>query len=684
MSLKIWCVLCKNDNTLTVSEVDIDPTASVSSFKNAIRAKWVSCLLKDVDASDLTLVRLYKGVVGGMTKRELKQSKEALQLGNYSKSPERAKDTVSIFSDVRGACLVKDELIFKVMNTMDQVSYFTDSLPAKLCHVLVLIPMQSPPTNSRQFLTTMQVEWKNSFVTRHYYLPEMQLFHLESDYLKESGLVPATKLILYCRSTFHDQFNFLKKQVMDNAHLGWILGPPGTGKSTTSLAFISVIPTLCPGWKVTWIHLSQLNYPVCVRFDGAAKASCLIQDTNIHLLRSILNQIPENHAVFVDGFVFNGLNHVDVLQCCYAWRSQNPTSRRLVFICSMLSRGETSLDDDSIHCVQEFFVYSWKLEEYLSSAQFGDLIEAVKQNLDSSVLTAMPLSNSSEMSDLCNSPPEELVISKFHFAGGNSRFMFDYQTAVVISYLEESVNEVPDVLVYLKRSAGDCSKNVVNRLFGCYSNDGIKHPFIVSRYAATLLAIRDGPDLISKIARATRHDRIDDWFLEMWVFASLQNGGLQVYPKTMNEGALEFEFWEEAPRIQALDPTNLESIPNGTSWWKPTKWSQGGYDAVLMVIDGYDDVQNKRRGSITFIQVSSGDTHSFKIEVFHQLLLALMNSDHGYIIDDLNIIFLVEKSKLQTFQIGKVTGSGLLCDFKWPKDKETEFAAVYGVDRFRQ
>jgi KaiC/GvpD/RAD55 family RecA-like ATPase len=46
--------------------------------------------------------------------------------------------------------------------------------------------------------------------------------------------------------------------------LGWILGPPGTGKSTTALAFASTLDK--KDWIVTWIHLSQSK---CVRNELA-------------------------------------------------------------------------------------------------------------------------------------------------------------------------------------------------------------------------------------------------------------------------------------------------------------------------------------------------------------------------------------------------------------------------------
>ncbi|KAI9327218.1 hypothetical protein BDR26DRAFT_940618 [Obelidium mucronatum] len=152
MSLKLWCVLSK-DNTLALCEVAIDPTASVSSLKKAIHAEWASRLLKDVNAADLTLVRVCKAVLGGMTKKELKQSKEALSLTSYGDDPEDpdVDDDVSVFNDAPGVCLKKDAFLFKVMNSMTKVSCFAGSLPDDLCHVLVLMPTSSVETVSPAF-----------------------------------------------------------------------------------------------------------------------------------------------------------------------------------------------------------------------------------------------------------------------------------------------------------------------------------------------------------------------------------------------------------------------------------------------------------------------------------------------------------------------------------------------------
>jgi hypothetical protein len=167
------------------------------------------------------------------------------------------------------------------------------------------------------------------------YDPLSVVFELDSVYLADSGLPESQKLVLYCRPTFHHQFKFLQESVMDNGCLGWVLGPPGTGKSTTTLAFASTLDS--NEWVVTWIHLSRRKAPICVRYENGIKKTCGIQ---LEELKGILGEVDEtqNHVVFIDGFASNGNKHIDILWICDSWRDQDKFNRRLVVICSMSSR----------------------------------------------------------------------------------------------------------------------------------------------------------------------------------------------------------------------------------------------------------------------------------------------------------------------------------------------------------
>ena len=331
--------------------------------------------------------------------------------------------------------------------------------------------------------------------------------------------------------------------------------------------------------------------------------------------------------------------------------------RRLVVVSSMSSRGKTNIEEDTQSCVEQFFVYSWTLEECKEAVTQNEFFNNVKQNLDASAAQNV------------STIPSDAVVSKFHFAGGSSRFMFGYCTSDVISLLDNSVTFVSEVLPYLKGKIVYCSENVINRLFSCYKQNGNPKPAIVSNYAATLLAMKEGPGLIANIASwisADRNPSMDGWLLEMWFFASLRKGGLKLYHRGNNNT----EHWTESV-VDTFDVSRVQSIPDDATWWKPIKWNQGGYDAIYT---------EKRSGTLRVVQVASGVTHSFKIEHFYQVAGSISSF---YPIQTFEIIFVVDNAHINDFQIRSVSGQGLLQPFGWHKNKETNYVKVVGVDGWR-
>jgi hypothetical protein len=115
---QIFCAL-SNDPTLTAFPVDFDLSLTVGELKDAIRATRIDDL-GHLDADKLTLVRIGRLTVGfltkqgGLTKKELEQSKESLNLKAYSEDPEYGDDTVSRFRATPGRGLEKDGLFYKV------------------------------------------------------------------------------------------------------------------------------------------------------------------------------------------------------------------------------------------------------------------------------------------------------------------------------------------------------------------------------------------------------------------------------------------------------------------------------------------------------------------------------------------------------------------------------------------
>ncbi|KAI9994368.1 hypothetical protein PInf_010974 [Phytophthora infestans] len=150
-------------------------------------------------------------------------------------------------------------------------------------HVLVKLPEAA---NKKQ-----RLEWRSTRWGSHVYDPNSQNFVLEKEDVDESGLLPS-RMMLYCRPTFHRQFKFLRDQVSSEGHLGWILGPPRTGKSTTAMAFASTVDR--SEWIVTWIHVAKDMDLNCVRLAGEERKTrtieiadvdevLLVDDTKKHL-----------------------------------------------------------------------------------------------------------------------------------------------------------------------------------------------------------------------------------------------------------------------------------------------------------------------------------------------------------------------------------------------------------------
>jgi adenylate kinase family enzyme len=515
----------------------------------------------------------------------------------------------------------------------------------------LIVEVPAPIVNNKR----KRVEWEvhKSKLAQLSYNPESTIFKLDTECLAKTGLFPQN-LVLYCRPTFHAQFRFLREEVLDKGVLGWILGPPGTGKSTTALAFASTLDR--KDWVVTWIRLRRRDYPQCLRLEKDCDKSMEIHDSNIDELFDILGEVDgsKQHIVFLDGYTSKGRKHSDVQQACYSWLEKDPKKRRLVVVCSMSSRYKAT-DEDPSSKEKEFFVYSWKEQEYLDAVRNDEFFQHVKTSLDADFMS--------------DSPREDLVRSKLYFAGASVRWMFHSATEIVIEKTEESVDSVDDIIAYIEGTRKYRSDNVVNRLFSLsFAQHDMfpKKTSITSRFAAVMLAIKEGPDLVRLLAKATYHDgnpTMDGWMLEMWFFASLCHGGVKLFDNS-NE---DIQTWPES-NVETLDITSFPTLPeNNGVWFKPNKWNQGGFDAVFL---------EKGKGLVTFVQVTGGDTHSFKIECFYDFLMKLSQSSQSFEIKGLEIYFVVDQKESATFKLATPSIPGLLRDFGWESGKEMDKVKV--------
>ncbi|CAM6117626.1 unnamed protein product [Calypogeia fissa] len=253
---------------------------------------------------------------------------------------------------------------------------------------------------------------------------------------------------LYVRLQFCEQMNFLddvlhgQKQECKNPYpVGWITGPPGTCKSSSTLAYALTIDQNI--WAVTWISCGRWYAPQFVQFIGNVQRTSCPMENIVKWIHVILNDVDKKykHVVFLDGIRFGDQCHERTLNACHVWLLHNFQERRLVVISSMSARTTNSSTEEKLFGLKNLFVDSWILKDYLEAVRNADFFSSVKEKLNSSLDRAVT--------------PAQLVKSKFHYAGGNCRLMFDYTKEDVVHLLNEALTRCDDVLKYLKGQIGD-------------------------------------------------------------------------------------------------------------------------------------------------------------------------------------------------------------------------------------
>ena len=503
------------------------------------------------------------------------------------------------------------------------------------------------------------------------YKTKSATFAIPAMYLEDSGLIfPEEGLVLYCRKDFAKQLCFLKDNVMRDGALGWILGTPGCGKSSAAFAFLTSELDNAE-WIFTWIHLGS-SHLSCIRFVNNEKTTLNANYRQVDLIKNYLHDDTDGkkHFLFLDGYCYAGpaaQEHKSISDVCENWRAENIVDHRLSKVCSMSTRGKTKLDEDRINNVQISQISSWTLEEYHAAFRLPAIARRFEDNLDASFFD-----------DSIEQSTAERVEAKYYFAGGCARYMFSCPTNLVLANIEEGIAACVDISPYLTGSICNQLDSIINCLL-CnfiYEEGNVyrRKTSLVSSYAASEVAMKQGPDLIQRLAKFLKGELnpvLQGFLFEMWFFALIRFGDINL------EGKRAVTF-RQAVIIQ-LDPSTEIRIPASREvWFKPRKWNQGGYDAVHV------DYHHRL---VTFFQVSRSRYHSLKLEFFSSLMRNLVFQRTTAKNVRVEIIFVVPNDQIHAFTISEVTGSGLLAAYSnrnkvfWAKGCEKELVEVMAVTR---
>jgi hypothetical protein len=121
---------------------------------------------------------------------------------------------------------------------------------------------------------------------------------------------------MYRRASYEEQIRFLRDDVISGSSLGWILGPPGTGKSSTTFSFLLSLDRA--EWETIWIHLDRLQFPKIVMFRGDEKLCTNCAPEMVVKLLEQCSSTTRKQVLVIDGFVGDATGHSTAVAVAYS------------------------------------------------------------------------------------------------------------------------------------------------------------------------------------------------------------------------------------------------------------------------------------------------------------------------------------------------------------------------------
>jgi DNA polymerase III delta prime subunit len=161
--------------------------------------------------------------------------------------------------------------------------------------------------------------------------------------------------------------DFLKLDVFQKGNIGWLLGPPGVGKSLSALAFATTIDR--ETWTIIWLSLYRTGAPTVWVIENNLKKSISLKTGSKDFFNDVMTVLnsfdkKEQKVLFIDDYIES--RHEKILSVAIDWLKSKRDVHKLIVTCSM--RQEYKQPNDA-----DFYVDSWQREEYLSATEIPEL-----------------------------------------------------------------------------------------------------------------------------------------------------------------------------------------------------------------------------------------------------------------------------------------------------------------------
>ena len=501
--------------------------------------------------------------------------------------------------------------------------------------------------------------------------------------------------------------------------VGHVRGPPGTGKSTTTFAWLQA-QVDSTGKSSTWFHVDSSSLVHCVEFIKKKNGGVSYTEPKQEVIKKLGGLIKKCTSTIL---VLDGVKSSDIFKNILSpavriWAGEKQGARTAVLIASG-AFPEPRLEDavskttrmDSVN------IWSWTREEYIRAfkrarpnSNFGKRVSK-KRRVEATPGDAAAMANEASENGAVaaedNALDDDLledIDDKYFYAGGCARYFFLFSTQQVKKEISNAVNTLKKTDIAEVLSTGSGHEENRHRLVSFFQsdeNDEIRKS-IVSQFAVQKLVEHAGEEaFIFLYGIGGTNPSFDGWVFEADFFFQYKRAAetgkklkLNGEPDLEIKPELVVEFDHDA-MLEKANPLNMsctKPLSKSTEeelkqelqsdlkkrvekMCKPTKWNQGGYDGFYVSVDP----ENEKDLIIWFFQVTRGASHKLNLKYFVEVVQLFIHAELN--VSGCEIYFVVPEGG--ETQVSGVTPYGTLFQerFKWAKGKEKEAIRIVRLNK---